>query len=73
MENILLTRDTLHSNIKLGLSLVKLFHSDSDHSGWLAGCWLGWLDYSLMLRSVVCQGATFLNNHMQLVQINKWF
>ena len=39
MENILLTRDTLHSNIKLELSLVELVHSDSDNSGWLA-VWL---------------------------------
>jgi len=39
MENILLTRGTLHSNIKLEPSLVKLVHSDSVNSGWLA-VWL---------------------------------
>ena len=39
MENIILTRGTLHSNTKLEFSLVKLVHSDSDNSGWLFG-WL---------------------------------
>jgi len=43
MENILLTTGTLQSNTKLEFSLVKLVHSDSHNSGWLAGWLVGWL------------------------------